>query len=362
MSTKKRSANFELLRIVSMMMIVMLHLLGNDHGNVLSKTTEFSAVWIITWGIEAFCTVAVNCYVLLSGYFLIGSKDSEDLDENGRPIKVTIRKVLDICITVWFYTIVLFGIAFVFGWTDASRSTLLHLVTPITGRTYWFVSVYLGLYVISPYLNKLIKGLGQKSFKRLIITSFCMFSILPTVLPVYDTFLTGGGIGIVWFIVLYFVAAYIRLYGLGKFDEWTSRKWFLTYLVMTILILLSKVIIATTTQRLLGQTIGTSLFYQYYTPLCLLSAVCLFMAFNTMRVGKKAENVVLKLSPLMFGVYIIHENPSIKGKMWELVSPDVSGNVFLLVLKLIGIVLGITVVCLGIEWVRQKAFRLIEDR
>lgn len=66
MSTKKRSANFELLRIVSMMMIVMLHLLGNDHGNVLSKTTEFSAVWIITWGIEAFCTVAVNCYVLLS--------------------------------------------------------------------------------------------------------------------------------------------------------------------------------------------------------------------------------------------------------------------------------------------------------
>ncbi len=50
---QKRGANFELLRIISMMMIVMLHLLGNDHGNVLSKTQEFSAAWVVTWGLIA---------------------------------------------------------------------------------------------------------------------------------------------------------------------------------------------------------------------------------------------------------------------------------------------------------------------
>ena len=188
----KRNANFELLRIVSMMMIVMLHLLGNDHGNVLSKTQEFSAAWVLTWGLEALCTVAVNCYVLLSGYFLVGAKDLEDIDPNGKPLRFHWRKVLDICVTVWFYTFVFFIIGYVLGWVGVSRTSLLHLVTPITGRTYWFVSVYLGMYILSPYINKLIKSLSEIAHRRLILVCIALFSVLPTILPIYDTFQSGG--------------------------------------------------------------------------------------------------------------------------------------------------------------------------
>jgi len=64
----------------------------------------------------------------------------------------------------------------------------------------------------------------------------------------------------------------------------------------------------------------------------------------------------------MFGVYIIHENPSIKGKMWELVSPGIEGNVVVLILKLFGIVLGITVTCMAIERGRQMLFSLMQTK
>ena len=64
-----RQLNYEILRIVAMLMIVCLHylsksgLLGNPSRANMTLTAYFA------WFIEAFCLVAVNVYVLISGYF-----------------------------------------------------------------------------------------------------------------------------------------------------------------------------------------------------------------------------------------------------------------------------------------------------
>ena len=68
----KRQANFELLRIVAMFMIITLHYLVK--GSVAVPFAESdSGVNYFAWLIEAFCIVAVNCYVLISGYFMVES-------------------------------------------------------------------------------------------------------------------------------------------------------------------------------------------------------------------------------------------------------------------------------------------------
>lgn len=68
----ERQANFELLRIVAMLMIIVLHYLNK--GELLTAyTTDRTVINYAAHLIEAFCIVAVNCYVLLSGYFLVES-------------------------------------------------------------------------------------------------------------------------------------------------------------------------------------------------------------------------------------------------------------------------------------------------
>ena len=67
---KTRMANLELLRCIAMMMVVVLHFLGK--GNILGDLAakDLGSVGLAAWLPESFCIVAVNVYMLISGYFL----------------------------------------------------------------------------------------------------------------------------------------------------------------------------------------------------------------------------------------------------------------------------------------------------
>lgn len=69
---KKRNEGIELLRIISMIMILILHYLG--HGGILDNLSANNFYYYIAWTLEGICFVAVNIYVLITGYFLCTSK------------------------------------------------------------------------------------------------------------------------------------------------------------------------------------------------------------------------------------------------------------------------------------------------
>lgn len=82
---KRRQANFELLRMLAMLMVVTMHFLSHtgslpEAGNGLTERTVAAIL------IEAFCIVAVNVYVFISGYFLSESGFSpETADPSDMP-------------------------------------------------------------------------------------------------------------------------------------------------------------------------------------------------------------------------------------------------------------------------------------
>lgn len=194
---KVRERNIELLRIFAMIMIISLHFLG--HGGVLVNVSPYSIQYYVCWILEGLCFISVNCYVLISGYFLIDSK-------------FKIKKLLILLGQVFFFSISLYLITSLLSGTPFSKVTLLKAVFPTNSNVYWFVTMYVGMYILSPFINTLLKNLTQKQHFLLICVSVTLFSILPT-LFFYSTGLNfGGGNGVVWFIVLYIVAAYIKKY------------------------------------------------------------------------------------------------------------------------------------------------------
>ena len=86
----KRQANFEILRVLAMIMVVVLHYLSHS-DSLLALGVPATSVRITGSLIESFCIVAVNVWVLISGYFL---------SQSGFKLK----RILQIICEIFFYT------------------------------------------------------------------------------------------------------------------------------------------------------------------------------------------------------------------------------------------------------------------
>ena len=92
----KRMANYELLRIVAMIMVVILHFLSRS-DNLINLDLPLNGVRILGTLLETFCLVAVNTYVLLSGYLGIRSS-------------FKVSRAVGLLCQIWFYTFFIFFI------------------------------------------------------------------------------------------------------------------------------------------------------------------------------------------------------------------------------------------------------------
>ena len=69
--TKTRHMGLEWLRIVSMLMIILLHSI--DHSGLYETLVPGTSIYYVEQFLYALVQVCVNCFILISGYFLVTS-------------------------------------------------------------------------------------------------------------------------------------------------------------------------------------------------------------------------------------------------------------------------------------------------
>ena len=172
-SKPARQAGLDLLRCVSMLMVVVLHYL--DKGRLLPslETPGFSAAEVTAWLLECCCIVAVNVYMFLSGYFLCTA--------SFRPSRL-IRLVLQ----VWMYSVcfgLLGALTGIMQETELDTHFLLTLFFPISMDHYWFLSAYVFLYVLLPFVGTAVQKMGKKQLQTAALLLLFVFSLEKSVLP-----------------------------------------------------------------------------------------------------------------------------------------------------------------------------------
>ena len=169
----------------------------------------------------------------------------------------------------------------------------------------------------------------------------------------------SNGYGILWFVTLYCIGAYIRLY--GEFNKKVS--YFIKYIILSILIFISKIAFLKLIEKgILELGINTGALYKYNSITVLLSSVYLFLFFKNLNIKEEIlEKIILKISPLVFAVYIIHENPLIRGILYKEILH--TQNIYylkgFLILMLIYCVT-MFIICCIIEFLRLNMFKYIE--
>lgn len=279
-----RNSNIELLRIISMLMVLVLHCLGWSGALEYLTSSQYWAYW---W-MEAASIIAVDVFVIISGYFLVESKFKA-------------KNVMKIAIgEVWLYSVVFSMLSMYISDGHLSMGGVLRASVPILTKKYWFVNSYLAMYILSPFINKMIHSLSRKQFSALTIIMICMFSLRVTVLPITWAQDSTGGMGLLWFLTLYCVSAWLRLYYEAKHS---AKFYFGLYFLMTLILVCSKKILLNA-----GVSVDyTGKLYGYPSIIVLVEAASIFLAFLNLRpISRRVGKTINSIAKHSFSVYIIH--------------------------------------------------------
>ena len=185
---KDRNSNFELMRIVSMIFIILGHIIMQ--GNMITNCTNQSIKLILRF-LEYIVLVHVNSFVILSGYFQSKSN-------------FRLSKFLALLLQVIFYSTLILIVGEKIGLV--TNLTIVDYVESLSLSSvdgYWFMKAYIVVYLLSDIINKFINSLDRKSYKQTLIVLFIIFSISSYLTG--DKFFENNGYNFYNFIFIFFI-------------------------------------------------------------------------------------------------------------------------------------------------------------
>lgn len=331
MVIRYRSSNIEFYRIIVMLLIVAHHYVVNSGLIEKMQESPLSPQSLFYYIFGAWGKTGINCFVLITGYFMCKSQ-------------ITSKKFLRLLFEVMFYNIVIYSIFVLSGYEELSISTLENLI-PARSLNTNFVSCFLVFYLCIPFLNVLIQNLDKKKHLLLICLSLFIYTIHGTI-P--HTHVAMNYVS--WFIVLYFISSYLRLYP-NKYDK-NIHFWRKGLFLCIFLSILSIIVILWLNENY-GKNIPP---YKYVSDcnaiLALSTGICSFMYFKNLEI--KYSKLINAIGASTFGVLLIHANSDTMRKwLWTDLFDNVGHyNDEIFWLRAIIVTLLIFAVCIIIDYIR----------
>lgn len=273
-----RLSNIELLRIISMLLILVVHAdfwsLGapdlsdfkNAPSNALLRTL-----------IESISIVSVNVFVMISGWF---------------GIKPNLRSLSNFVFQCAFFLIGIYAVMILVG--KASLTPMGVLGSLCLTHWNWFIKAYIGLYILSPLINAFLEKATKRQLKLFLIF-FYVFQTVWGWLTNASAFVVDG-YSTFSFIGLYVLARYLKLYGAA------IAKQGLAIYTASVILNCAVFYISLRTPHIRGV-------YAYANPLVIAGATGLLLWFSQLNIP--INRTINFIGRSCFAVFLLHSNPNI---------------------------------------------------
>ncbi len=287
---KKRQSNLELLKIISMFLIVLSHSVpiygsGGAAGFVDIYSSSFSLRNLGIYGFRYLAQIGCVVFFICSAWFLLDSK------------RVKGQKIISLLLDTLFFSLLYFAIYLLSG-TKMTITFIKQSFFPMTFCSYWFITVYFLLYLMHPLLNMIIEKLSRKKLLALCIIIFIMFSAIVSIRR--DAWLYSQAFGAM---AIYFYVGYAKKY-LNKACEKTKSNviGLVVGAILSVILLVGLYFISTKNGDI--QYTYNS-FINITNPLIILTSFCLFNLFRKINVQSEFIN---QISSTTLTIYLFSEN------------------------------------------------------
>lgn len=331
---KNLSSNFELLRIVSMLLVMVVHANFSTIGAPTIEDWNVAPhITFVRHLVESLSIVCIDVFVLISGWF---------------GIRFSMDRLKEFVFQILFFS--LGGFAF-FMLTSSHPLTIFNIknLFLFNSGDYWFIKAYLILYLLSPALNSFVSSATKRQF-QLMLGSYLLFMFVYGWLEPASIQFTMNGTTALSFIGLYLIGRYVRQYP----PIFKNRN---TYLFLYIGLSLLLAFLACLMMNYGLRVSINSRLYNYGNPLVILSSVSLLLYFSRLKFHSNIVNVIAASS---LAVYLFHCNEYVFPYYRLLMKSLISGSNYGFILALFAI-LGIFILSVLIDRVRMLSYTLYQS-
>ena len=273
-----RKSNFELLRLLAMFLIVLYHIFIGTYE--VNPDFASKSLWIPLH-------LGVPVFILISGYF---------------HIKFSWVKFLKLVTVLFVYTIGIQAIGILLG--GAKNYSLIFF---ISRSPYWFMTVYLMLFLLSPFINEVAERLTVKK-ELFFIVVLAIISIYLGCIHNFEAYSTGKNL--LNFILIYTIGDLFHKQQ-SRFDKFPN------WLFLIVFILLNTLEVFFYDFFSVPQLKGViwKLSFPYNSPLLIINAFLLFVIFSRINIISKGINWA---AGSCLGIYMLHHHPVVDSKLSSL--------------------------------------------
>jgi len=333
-----RKTNFEVLRILSILMIIAFHCVHYSELGMEVRLVNRVILDLVKHGGE----LGVCCFMLTSGWFLPETKFR------------------------WSKFFQIFGAAVFYKAAEmavlAARGTevewTLKALIPIANKQYWFVIAFLYVYLLVPALGKMLPVLSQKELGVLLFSQIALWCFVPSLLlgpvmgfastedmPYYNRF--------IWMLVVYVEGYYLRRYGLPLKRQGLLLSTLAAFGLTALYVIAKDCGVLTA-----GRAMSATYFWRANTVMMLFMSTGLFLLFAGWEGPGRGGRVLTQIASCSLGIYLFHDGP-LRPVFWGEIFPYIPGqNPLFVAGHLLVVVVAIYTAGLAIELLRLEA----EDR
>lgn len=335
---KERKSNIELLRIIAIVLIISFHYVFKSNF----KFEELSINSFIVKSFYMFGELGVNLFILITGYFMVSGKFS-------------IKKLICLILEVNFYHTlsVIIGQKLGIIQLDTIKDYIM-MFFPIINNKYWFITAYIIIYVLSPYLNILIHNMKKKEYQRLILILLLLWSVIPTIFGIFHN--TTENIlfysRLIWLIIMYLIGAYIKLYPIEMLSK---KRNSISCAILSFMTMIISIIIMYKFRNILKKLGTTEIAYFWHPNTILMFCLSISVLEIFLNIKMKSIKIINIMASTTLGIYMIHDGV-LSSYIWNTIfktKEHLSNNEWTIIIDIIVSAILIFIVGAIIDLIRQ---------
>lgn len=289
-TTKGRSSNIELLKIIAIYLIIVSHFI-QTYAQFQSLGYATDNVQLLSINVLRYLShLGNNLFFVCSAWFLI------DSEKNNK------KKLFSLLLNVWVVSVLIMFFVLVLGGKHLHGSEILKCLLPTTFSNNWYITCYVLFCLFYPAVRQILVKLPERKLLSFLIISFFLSYVITPLFKEWE----GGYFYVTqlvaWFMI-YSLLFYFKRYAPNVLD---SRKINLAVFLVSLIGFAAIPMTINILAKHIAFFEGRLLFFNdIYNIFPVTLAISSLNLFRRLRLQSKMVN---RISACTLYIYIIHEN------------------------------------------------------